>query len=337
MQTLIHSQWLKAYSAIMGEGQTRWNNLPSSSRDRVISILPICLHSLSTVGSIREHTSDTPSHSFITTMTTTTTTVEPTEPQQIAPESSVVTTPNNPSRNNRKAPLEQANSNPTDTNPLWKGYSWLAFTSVVCCASASNLKYYEGSTALCITFASVSFGISVIILLLDRFQGCFESFKFHKAYDGKLEGFSLLFLAMWWIIGVAILTSSGGAAYSALNIYFSSWLSLLATCYTLNCWSGSQDILTLQELTALSPTLRGWYCLLFSSLVVMGSGVGMHLHLDEDGPKAQASFAISAGLISMIVAAILILSYYRILSFIAVGGFVELGITCILFLLWIVR
>lgn len=223
----------------------------------------------------------------------------------------------------------------SDNNPRWKGYSYLAFTSLVCCASAGNVKQKTSAFVVSVAVGSVSFGLSMLVLLLDRFQGCFDSFNFHRAYDGKLEGFFLLFLVAWWIFGVWIMTQSGGAAYYALNVYFSSWLSLCASFYTLNDWSGSKDILTIQELTALSKTLRGWYCLLFSSLVVLGSGADMHIQLSEYGPKQEASFAVSLGLISMIVATIIILAHYRILSFVPISGFVELSIAGVMMILWI--
>ena len=224
----------------------------------------------------------------------------------------------------------------SDNNPRWKGYAYLAFASLVCCASTGNVKEKSSEFVVSVAVGSVSFALSMIILLLDRFHGCFESFKFHRAHDGKLEGFFLMFFVMWWVLGVWIMTQSGGAGYFALNVYFSSWLSLLASCYTLNEWSGSKDIITIQELTALSATLRGWYCLLFSSLVVMGSGADMHRHLSEDGPKQQASFSVALGLISMIVASIYILAYYRILSFVPLSGCVELSVAGVMMVLWII-
>ena len=86
----------------------------------------------------------------------------------------------------------------------------------------------------------------------------------------------------------------------------------------------------------LRATLREWYCLLFSSLVVMGSGADMHRHLSEDGPKQQASFSVALGLISMFVASIYILAYYRILSFVPLSGCVELSVAGVMMVLWII-
>lgn len=230
-------------------------------------------------------------------------------------------------------PQEQAKV--LDYNPRGKGYIYIAFTSLVCFASVCNVKKGRNEYSISLAIGAVTFGLSVFILLLDRAQGCFESFKFHKSMDGKLEGFTLLFFVIWWVIGVCIMTQSGGIAYSAINVYFSSWLALGACCYTLNDWSGSKDIITIQELTALSMTLRGWYGLLFSSIVVMGSASDMHRFLISDGPTQEASFAIALGIISLIVSAMCILAHYRVLPFPPVGGFIELSITSILIILWI--
>jgi hypothetical protein len=234
---------------------------------------------------------------------------------------------------NDNKPQEQAKA--PDYNPRGKGYIYIAFASLVCFASVCNVKKGRNEYAISLSIGAVTFGLSVFILLLDRAQGCFESFKFHKSMDGKLEGFTLLFFVIWWVIGVCIMTQSGGIAYSAINVYFSSWLALGACCYTLNDWSGSKDIITIQELTALSMTLRGWYSLLFSSIVVMGSASDMRRLLISDGPTQEASFAIALGIISLLVSAMCILAHYRVLSFPPVGGFVELSITSLLIILWI--
>jgi hypothetical protein len=232
--------------------------------------------------------------------------------------------------NNKKQDKERV----ADYNPRWKGYIYIAFASLVCFASVSNVKDNPGNWGISLAIGIVTFTLSLLILVLDRFQLCFESFKFHKSYDGKLEGCTLIFFVCWWIAGVFIMTKAGGVAYSATNIYFSSWLALLASCYTLNEWSGSKDIVTVQELTALSTTLRGWYCLFFSSIVVMGSASDLHLQLHSSGPQEQASFAVALGVISFLVAGMFILAHYRFFSFLPVGTWTELLVTFFMLVFW---
>jgi hypothetical protein len=71
-----------------------------------------------------------------------------------------------------------------------------------------------------------------------------------------------------WIIGTGYITRAGGIAYVATNIYFSSWFALFSCIYTLNEWSASKDILSITELTRLSATLKSWWVLTLTSMVV---------------------------------------------------------------------
>mmetsp|Transcript_27305 Transcript_27305/g.45478 ORF Transcript_27305/g.45478 Transcript_27305/m.45478 type:complete len:350 (-) Transcript_27305:84-1133(-) len=226
---------------------------------------------------------------------------------------------------------------PTDHNPRFKGYIYIIFTSLVSFGSTSNIGTDEKYWGISVSIGVVTFTISLIIVALDRFQNCFESFKFHKAMDGKLEGFTLLFFFFWWIMGVYIMTRAGGIAYNATNIYVSGWLALFACGYNLNEWSGSKDIVTARELTAISTTLRGWYCLFFSSIVVLGSSAHLHSALDPSSGHAQeASFGVALGVLSFIVAGIYILAHYRFMPSIKVGGWMELIVTFFMILFWTV-
>jgi hypothetical protein len=226
--------------------------------------------------------------------------------------------------------------NPAQYNPRWRGYIYIAFWSLVCFSSLSNVKRAHQEAAICIALEAIIFTASMIILLLDRFTYFSKSFLFHKSMNGKLEGFILLWFVITSGVGVCVMTHTNGIAYKANNIYFSSWLTFFSCCFTINQWSGSKDIITIQELTALSGTLRGWYCLLFSSIVVMGSASDIYANLSKQGPKEEALFAVFLGIISLLLAFGFILAYYRVFSFIPVGGLTELGITIMMTLLWII-
>lgn len=226
---------------------------------------------------------------------------------------------------------------PTDHNPRFRGYVYILFTSLVSFSSISNIPRERRHWGISLSIGVVTFTLSLIIMALDRFQNCFESFKFHKAMDGKLEGYTLIFFFSWWIMGCCIMTKAGGIAYNATNIYCADWLALFACAYNLNEWSGSKDIMTIQELTAISTTLRGWYILFFSGLVVLGSSADLHNDLDPNSRHAQeASFGVALGVLSIIVAAIYILAHYRFLSRVKVGGWTELIVTFFMILFWIV-
>lgn len=235
---------------------------------------------------------------------------------------------------------EQPKENPKqlDQNPRWKGYIYIILTSLVCFASISNILSSSRRVdwAISISIGVVTFTLSILILVLDRFQFCFERFKFHKALDGKLEGATLIFFVFWWVAGVCIITRVGGIGYNALNIYISAWLSLASCINVLNEWSGSKDIITIQELTGVSTTLRGWYTLNFSSIVVLGSASDMHHYVQYTSEQQQASFGVSLGLLSLIISSVFILGHYRVIAMVSVGGWIELAVSFFLTLFWIV-
>jgi len=118
------------------------------------------------------------------------------------------------------------------------------------------------------TFGLVTFSLSVLIVIHDRSRRSAESFSFSKVKGGNIEGIILVLFVYWWVIGVGYITRVDGVAYVANNIYFSAWLSLFSCIYTLNEWSASKDILSIAELTGLSATLKSWWILFLSSLVV---------------------------------------------------------------------
>lgn len=157
-----------------------------------------------------------------------------------------------------------------------------------------------------------------------------------------MEGFVLVFFVVWWIVGVGYMTRPGGIAYTVSNIYFSSWLSVIACVYTLNEWSDSKDILSIAEITSVSFTLRYWWIHFVAAFVVFVSSCNLEVQLenmitdDFMGEKREARFAISMGLLSLIFSSSFILVHYDFITCIEEGGWIELLSTLLLIFMWII-
>lgn len=141
---------------------------------------------------------------------------------------------------------------------------------------------------------------------------------------------------------VAILTRPAGLAYFATNIYFSSWLALIACIYTLDQWSSSKDIISIQELTQLSATLKSWYCLFFFSLICFGSGISMNVYFSgrPQDRTGETAFCIALSLFTLVVSLFFILVHYKFFtdccSRVKEGGWLELGMGFLMILCWMV-
>jgi hypothetical protein len=96
----------------------------------------------------------------------------------------------------------------------------------------------------------------------------------------------------------------------ANNIYFSSWLALFSCLYTLDKWSASKDILSIAELTCLSATLKSWYILFLSSVVVLGTCIDLHVRVDGAIDRDDSSFGIGLGAVSTIISLFFIFVHY---------------------------
>lgn len=245
------------------------------------------------------------------------------------------------SEQNGKEPTNAQDMTKTtrEHNPRWQGYFYVAFWSLVNFASIGQISDDEidwKDYPFSLSSGIVTFTLSMTVLAIDRvFYLKAESFNVHTAFDGKLEGFLLVFSVLWWIVGVIVQTHSDSVAYQATNIYISSWLSLIACVYTLNLWSGSKDIVTIKELTSLSLTLPSWYTLFLGSLVVLGSAADIYTSLSSEQLKSSAAFGISLGSVSSIVSGYFILLHYRCISIPKPGGWIELIVTGIMFIFWI--
>jgi hypothetical protein len=170
-------------------------------------------------------------------------------------------------------------------NPRWNGYCYVAIFSLVNFCAISNVPEQQRQDYwyLAICFGVLTFVITFLILAQDwtqRFTMIVEE-NFMKLKDGYVEGYTLCFMVIWWIIGVAYQTRPGGIAYVASNIYYSSWLSLFSGVYTLNQWSISKDILSLAEIVSISQTLKYWWLLFLGACIVFGNCVDVIIRYNQ--------------------------------------------------------
>jgi len=165
-----------------------------------------------------------------------------------------------------------------------------------------------------------------------------------------MEGYTLLFLTLWWIVGVGIMTRAGGVAYRVLNTYTSAWFALSQTILTLNQWSKDKDIISLEELMRLSQTLKYWYMLLLASLVEMGSAIDVLRTVKILNQKSIArgevpmyhstgkgGYSIAVGAVSVPITLVAIMIHYQIiLESVKPGKTIEMIVALGLCIWWIV-
>lgn len=167
-----------------------------------------------------------------------------------------------------------------------------------------------------------------------------------------MEGYTLLFLSVWWIVGVGIMTRAGGIAYRVLNTYTSAWFALAQTILTLNQWSKDKDIISLEELMRLSQTLKYWYMLLLASLVEMGSAIDVLRTVNILNAQSIArgevpmyryhstdkgGYSIAVGAVSVPITLVAIMIHYQIvLERVKPGKTIEMFVALGLCIWWIV-
>ena len=260
-------------------------------------------------------------------------------------------------------------------NPRWKGYMYILLSSLINLASICNIPknndnnvintidteydddgtmnihhsrtfdVVNGTRGVALSFSIVTFVFSLLILLMDRLQICSTKFHYMKSYNGcMVEGISLCVGTLYSIIAVAYITQVRGIAYLTLNIYFSVWLILISFVYTLNKWSTSKDILSIAELTGISTTLKSWYVIFISSMVVTGTSINMLVVLsiyestrfDENENARAATLGIVFGFCSTIIAVWMILSHYNFIECTNEGGWFELLLIIVIIFIWII-
>lgn len=156
-------------------------------------------------------------------------------------------------------------------NQRWVGYLFIIICSGInfICISIIDPRYEDQiDSVFSAAFGVLTFLISGLVLLQDRSRRLLDYFHYTNARNGYVEGGVLVFMVVWWIIGVGVITKPGGVAYQASNIYYSSWGSLISCFYTLDLWSTEKDILSIAEITGVSCTLKSWWVHFLSACVV---------------------------------------------------------------------
>ena len=164
-----------------------------------------------------------------------------------------------------------------DYNPRWMGYLSIIMFSGINFIAISNVSAEVRRTDLAssIPFGVLTFVIASLILIHDRYRMISCGFDYTKSKNGFVEGSTLLFCVVWWIVGVAYITRPGGIAFTVSNIYYSAWLTVFSCVYTLNEWSDSKDILSIAEITSVSFTLRYWWIHFTAAFVVFVSSCSL--------------------------------------------------------------
>ncbi|KAL3937795.1 MAG: hypothetical protein SGARI_001985 [Bacillariaceae sp.] len=239
-------------------------------------------------------------------------------------------------------PPQVEEQEPIDYNPRCLGYAYIVLASLVNFSSVSQVPGEQRAAfwILSIAFGVLTFCLASLIIIQDWLQPVMKVLTpIQEIREGYAEGYLLLFMVVWWIVGVGYITRPGGIAYVASNIWYSAWLSLFACCYTLNEWSASKDILSLEEIISLSPTLVFWWILFFAACIVFGSCFDIIVRYSQPWNDFQdASFGLALGFVSMIISFVMILIHYDFLTTCQCeeGGWTELFTSFFLILIWLI-
>mmetsp|Transcript_28024 Transcript_28024/g.60041 ORF Transcript_28024/g.60041 Transcript_28024/m.60041 type:complete len:378 (+) Transcript_28024:80-1213(+) len=229
-------------------------------------------------------------------------------------------------------------------NERWMGYLSIIMCSginFICISIVDRRHDDQLGSEIGVAFGILTFLISSLVLLQDRSQRLLDYFHYTKARNGYIEGLVLVFMAGWWIVGVGVITKPGGIAYQASNIYYSSWGSLVSCLYTLNLWSTEKNILSVDEITGVSFTLKSWWVHFLSACVVFACSINLHVRISflsssNDAPKTP--YAIVCGLVSIAVSSFWIGVHLNFCNMrgIKEGGWFEIFSTIFLMFMWII-
>jgi hypothetical protein len=237
---------------------------------------------------------------------------------------------------------------PPDHNPRWKGYTFILLSSLInyasLCSISADDSVVQGRRGVALSFGIVTFIFSLCILVVDRLQLGVDKIHYMKVWDGALEGICLCIGTLYSVVAVAYMTQVKGIAYLMLNVYFSVWFILISFVYTLNKWSTAKDILSIRELTGVSATLKSWYIVFLSSMVVTGTSINMLIvlsnyqstTLNENENARSATLGIVFGFCSTVISFWFILSHYNLIECTNEGGWFELLFIIIVILIWII-
>lgn len=227
---------------------------------------------------------------------------------------------------------------PVEYNPRWVGYVLIMLAGLLNFAAISSVPGEERKEywIMSMAFGITTFLLSLAVLVQDRYQVFVTIFHYAKARDGYLEGYVLLAFVIWWLFGAAYITRPGGIAYVASNIYYSAWVSLFSSIYTLNEWSTEKDILSIAEITGISTTLRSWYVHFLSSFVVFSACIQLHYNLYAFDEIKDTSFGIAVGFVSLVMSLFYVFVHYDFCTQCQLkeGGWSEFFASLFLILVW---
>lgn len=156
------------------------------------------------------------------------------------------------------------------------------------------------------------------------------------------EKYVLLALCLLQIIAVISTTKVGGVAYQASNIYLSVWVNLTLSLRLYDNWLQEKNEVCFRNLTHLSGTLRGWYGLMVSSTVVLGSVLdGLSQFMLNDQTRVAVAVAIVTCVLSIVISLTIVLSFYKLCLLcsrehqVPVRGWWELLVSLGLAILWL--
>jgi len=194
-------------------------------------------------------------------------------------------------------------------SPRLTGYIGVLIASIISFASCADVQNAgEKEKALSIMFGAVSFCVMILVVVLHYLAVGRELFV---PRGSNLEGFVLIFLCLWWIPAVGYMTRVGGIAYQALNIYFFSWAGLVCAMNTFYNYLTLRGYFLLKTPTPKQQTgtLSGWMALFIGSLVEFVAALDAKAQTEYDS-SGEASWAISVGAVSMIVAFFITASHF---------------------------
>jgi hypothetical protein len=224
-------------------------------------------------------------------------------------------------------------------NPRFFCYAAIALAALVHLSSVSNIAVgadFRGDPAVAAIVSAFTLLFALLVVALDQFQLFVDTLDYAKACNGRLEGCALVLLMIVWICVVAFITQVDGIGYLTLNIYLSVWFVLVSVIYTLNEWSAAKDILSIQEMTGVSSTLKSWYVLFLSSLVVLGTSINVLLVYTNDIHSADTVMVLAVAIFSAGLSLAWIFVHYDFIQTCNQGGWIELVCSGLSIILWII-
>jgi hypothetical protein len=244
---------------------------------------------------------------------------------------------NNNSNNNSNSSYNRL------SHPRWRRYCFLLLSSLIQCSAVATIRHDDNDDdfswlewATAVQFGVVLFvfsGVSLGTRFRDHPDENVDDAnkKKKKTNTGRKEksdiessssweeGYWLVAAVLYSLAGAAMVTRVGAMGYVALNVYFGTWLTVVAAIATLNQWSTDRDILSIDELTSVSLTLKSWWTLLLTGIIAAGTAFNFWL------VQGRGLFGVAMGSISACTAAFFIATHYNLLKVgCAEGGWAEL-------------